>query len=146
MQESSYNAASLTLDELSSALRRLHKALLEAEAENFGPISDPFQLLNLVTHHEHFAWLHSLSELMVDLDELRESDEPIDVTQAGALRVIIEDLVGPRAPSPPRFRARYLTLLQQSPAIAMAHGDLRRVLDKLPDTDEPAETPAELGP
>ncbi len=122
------------LDELATALRHLHKALVEAVAENFGPISGPFQLLNLVTHHEHFAWLHSLFELMVDLDELRESDEPVDSTQPGVLRATVEDLVGHRAPSPPQFRARYVTLLQQSPTVAMAHGNLRRVLGKLPDT------------
>lgn len=131
MQGSSDKGGSLTLDELSSALRRLHKALVEAEAENFGPISGPFQLLNLVTHHEHFAWLHSLSELMVDLDELRESDAPIDATQIGTLRATVEELIGPRAPLLPQFRSRYVALLQQSPVVAMAHGDVRRVLDKL---------------
>lgn len=127
------------LDDLSGALRRLHKVLIDAEAENFGPIGGPFQLLNLVTHHAHFAWLHSLSELMGDLDALRESDAAVDATQAVALRATIEDLIGPRTPSQPRFRARYVTLLQQSPAVAMAHGDLRRLLDKLPNpsSDEP---------
>lgn len=142
MQGSSNNADSLALDELAAALRHLHKALLEAEAENFGPISGPFQLLNLVTHHEHFAWLHSLSELMVELDELRESGDSVNSIQAGALRATVEDLVGSRVSSPPQFRARYMALLQQSPAAAMAHGDLRRVLDKLPNTNEPSAPPA----
>jgi hypothetical protein len=123
-----------SLNDLSSVLRRLHKALLEAEAENFGPISGPFQLLNLVTYHQHFAWLHSLSELMVDLDELREDIKPVDADQAAVLRTTIERLVGPRAPSQPQFRERYVTLLQQSSMAAMVHGDLRRVLDKFPES------------
>lgn len=142
MQGSSNSADSLALDELSGAIRRLHKALLEAEAENFGPISGPFQLLNLVTHHEHFAWLHSLSKLIVELDELRESGDSVDSTQVSALRSTVEDLVGSRVSSPPQFRARYVALLQQSPAAAMAHGDLRRVLDKLPNTSESSAPPA----
>lgn len=120
------------LDDLSNLLRHLHKALLEAEAENFGPIKDPFQLLNLAMHHKHFAWLRRLSELMVELDEIIESDEAADPAQAAAFRAAVEGLIGPRPPSQPQFRERYLTLLQQSPTAAMAHGDLRRLLEKFP--------------
>lgn len=123
-----------SLDNLSSLLRRLHKALLEAEAENFGPIKDPFQLLNLAMHHKHFAWLRRLSELMVELDEIIESDEAADPAQAAAFRATVEGLIGPRPPSQPQFRERYLTLLQQSPTAAMAHGDLRRLLGRFPDS------------
>ncbi len=120
------------LDDLAAVLRRLHKALLDAEAENFGPISGPFQLLNLVANHEHFAWLRHLSELMVEVDERRSGTEPVDADQAAAFRMAIESLVGPRKASAAKFRERYRALLQQSPAAAMAHGDLRRLLDRLP--------------
>ncbi|HET7370605.1 MAG TPA: hypothetical protein VFK45_07180, partial [Gammaproteobacteria bacterium] len=115
-------------------LRRLHKALLDQEAENFGPVSGPYQLLNLVANHEHFAWLRHLSELMVEIDERRDEDEPVDAEQAGAFRAAIESLVGPREAAAPRFRDRYTALLQQSPTAAMAHGDLRRALGALPDS------------
>lgn len=121
-----------TLNDLSAVLRRLHKALLDKEAENFGPVSGPYQLLNLVANHEHFAWLRHLSELMVEIDERRDAAEPIGAGQAGAFRVTLEELVGPREASAPEFRARFATLLQQSPDAAMAHGDLRRLLDTLP--------------
>jgi hypothetical protein len=84
------------LDDLSTVLRRLHKALIDTEVENFGSISGPYQLLNLVIHHEHFAWLRHLSELMVAIDERRDSDEPIDAEQATAFRTAIESLIGPR--------------------------------------------------
>jgi hypothetical protein len=120
------------LDDLSCLLRRLHKALIEIEAENFGPISSSFQLLNLVIHHPHFAWLHSLSELMVELDELREDVKSVDDVQAAVLRATVERLVGPRPPLLSQFRERYLMLLQQSPEVAIAHAELRRVLDRLP--------------
>ncbi|HET6726209.1 MAG TPA: hypothetical protein VFH85_09410 [Gammaproteobacteria bacterium] len=121
------------MTDLSAILRRLHKALLDAEAENFGPVSSPYQLLNLVANHEHFAWLRHLSELMVDIDEQRDAGEPVDAEQAGAIRVVLESLIGPREASTPQFRERYTKLLQQSPVAAMAHGDLRRLLEKLPD-------------
>lgn len=120
------------LGDLSATLRRLHKALVEVEAENFGPISGPFQLLNLVTNHAHFAWLRRLSELMVEVDALRDSDAPVAADQATALRATIERLIGPRPSSQPDFRERYVALLQRSPAAAMAHGDLRRLLQRLP--------------
>jgi hypothetical protein len=35
------------LNNLSDVLRRLHKALLDAETENFGPVHGPYQLLDL---------------------------------------------------------------------------------------------------
>lgn len=120
------------MDDLAAVLRRLHKALLNTEAENFGPVSSPYQLLNLVANHEHFAWLRHLSELMVDIDERRDADEPVDAEQAAAVRMTLESLVGPGEVSAPGFRERYTALLQQSPAAAMAHGDLRRLLGNLP--------------
>lgn len=123
-----------SLSDLSGVLRRLHKALIEAETENFGPVSGPFQLLNLVAHHPHFAWLHSLSELMVDLDELRKDVESADADQAAVLRATVEQLIGSRAPLLPQFRERYVVLLQQSPEVAMAHAELRRVLNSFPES------------
>jgi hypothetical protein len=120
------------MNDISGELRRLHKALIEFEAEDFGLPGDPFQLLNLVVNHPHFAWLHALSELMVEMDASIDSDEIIDLNTAAAFKVMIETLIGPRAPSNPLFRERYMALLQQSSAVVMAHGELRRVLDKIP--------------
>jgi hypothetical protein len=120
------------MNDISGELRRLHKALIEFEAEDFGLPGDPFQLLNLVVNHPHFAWLHALSELMVEIDASIDSDEIIDLNTAAAFKVMIETLIGPRAPSNPLVRERYMALLQQSPAVVMAHGELRRVLDKIP--------------
>lgn len=119
-----------SLDELAEVLRRLHKTLLHAEAERFGPIANPFELLNLALNHEHFAWLRSLSELMVELDEARDAGTG-DEERVGAFRIAVEELVGPRMPGRPAFRERYSEMLQLPP-VAMAHGDLRRVLEKLP--------------
>jgi hypothetical protein len=121
------------LNELSIALRCLHKALLDSEAEHFGQISGPLELLNLAVHHEHFAWLRGMSELMVEIDEARDSGETVSDRLRAAIRASIEELVGPRTLREPHFRERYAELLQQSPAVVMAHGDLRRVLDKMPN-------------
>lgn len=126
----------LLLNDLSALLRRLHKALLDAEAENFGAAGGPLELLDFVINHEHFAWLRHLSELMVDVDERRDSDEPVDAEQVGAFRVAVESLVGPRAETVPHFRERYTAMLQQSPDAAVTHGDLRRLLGRFPNVPE----------
>lgn len=126
------------LDDIAEALRRLHKALVDEEAavyaRNVGPIAGPSHLLKLLTTHEHFAWLRVLSELMVDLDELR-SGGVATLTEAGALRSTIESLVGPRPASVPHFRNRYISLIQVTPHVAMAHHALRQVLQQLPSGD-----------
>jgi hypothetical protein len=124
---------------ISGELRGLHKALIQSEAEDFGLPGNPFQLLNLVVNHPHFAWLHALSELMAEMDASLDSDEIIDSNTAAAFKAMIETLIGPRVPSNALFRERYLLLLQHSPAVVVAHSELRRALDKIPDrsSDEP---------
>jgi hypothetical protein len=122
------------LGQLSSVLRQVHKALVDAEAQAFGSISSPYQLLSLVIEHPHFSWLHALSELIVELDELRVAEEPLPLSKIASCKAIIEGLVGPGEPSRPDFRSRYTTLLQTSTEVAMAHGALRRLLDRLPQS------------
>ncbi|MEY2341700.1 hypothetical protein AB4090_06280 [Acidithiobacillus sp. IBUN Pt1247-S3] len=129
-----------TLNTLAQTLRQLHKALVEAEARNYGPAEGPYQLLQLLAYDPHFAWLHCLSEVMVDIDELGDAQEPVTDAQARATREVIELLVGPRAPARPAFRERYIVLMQQSPEVVMAHAELRNVLATLPrsaPTDHP---------
>lgn len=125
-------------DALSSSLRQLHKALIDAEAEQFarafGRIDGPPHLLELLTEHPYFAWLQCFSAFIADFDEFREHDEPISYEQAAALRATVETLIGPLPPKHPQFRQRYLELLQQTPEVTVAHGVLRRVLASLPKT------------
>lgn len=124
-----------SLTDLAQAMRHLHKALIDAEAENFGPINGPYRFLDLVAYHPHFDWLHALSELMVEIDELREDMDAVDADETAALRTTVEQLVGPREPVRLEFRERYLAMLQQSPEVVMAHGELRQVLAEFPTTE-----------
>lgn len=125
-----------TINALSSSLRQLHKALIDAEAERFarafGRIDGPLHLLELLTEHPYFAWLQCFSAFIADLDQLRGSDEPISSEQAGTLRAAVETMIGPLPSRHPQFRQRYLELLQQAPEVTAAHGELRRVLATLP--------------
>ncbi|MFD2274333.1 hypothetical protein ACFS07_33725 [Undibacterium arcticum] len=67
------------LDDLNRALRELHQALVkvarhEYEKKNGGGQVDPGQLLQLLTRHPQFDWLHQLSEFMVDIDEILDNE------------------------------------------------------------------------
>src|SRR5256885_10698161 len=60
--------------EAAAALREVHRTLVQAtraayEQKN-GPAGGPGEMLRLLTEHPHFAWLHPMSELIVDLDSL----------------------------------------------------------------------------
>ncbi len=113
--------------ELSHALRALHKALLDAELDNFPMARSSSDRLALVVDHPSFAWLHALSELIVEFDEHSESDAAAIPSMPQA-RDAIERLLGPAPASNAAFRSRYLEYLQLAPEVAFATGAVRRLL------------------
>src|SRR2546429_3049692 len=64
---------------VSRALLRLHKALLDDERVQFervrGRIASSGEFLQLVLHDEWFAYLRPLSALVVQIDELLDTEE-----------------------------------------------------------------------
>src|SRR5204862_340219 len=60
--------------EAAAALREVHRTLVQAVRaayeKEIGPAGGPGQMLRLLTEHPYFAWLHPMSELIVDLDSL----------------------------------------------------------------------------
>ena len=67
------------LEEVRRGLLRVHKALLEDARIRYereqGRIEGSGALLRLVLNDPWFAWLHPLSGLVVQIDELLASDE-----------------------------------------------------------------------
>lgn len=120
-----------TLNGLTKALRDLHRSLVDVERNNYerewGPVGDGGQLLQLLTKHPQFDWLHQLSEFIVDIDELADQDAVTDadvravIKQANALLTTSETGTSD-------FSQRYVALLQDHPALVMAHANVRRVL------------------
>ena len=123
--QSNEASAQAKLDELSIILRDLHRAIIEAEGRNFGPVSGPFELLNLAVTHPHFAWLRPLTTLIAALDERRTEDDPLDAQTVADYLARVDALVGSGAEPESEFRRRVTELIQQSPEVAMAHGTLR---------------------
>jgi hypothetical protein len=126
------------LDELTHALRPLHKLLLELvridyEKNHGRPVGGPVQLFQLVTQDPFFLWLHPMSALMAEIDELYDQKEPIEPASVAAVRTTLESLIGNRGqePSPDSFVSRYLEILQNVPDVVMAHARLRKALDRL---------------
>ena len=128
-EESAYKPGLL---EAASALREVHRALVTATRASYererGPTEGPGHMLRLLTEDPYFAWLHPMSELIVDLDSLL-AQELLPKGTVGAVRIEIDRLT--QAGNSP-FWEKYAPFLQSSPPVVMAHGLLRRAINALP--------------
>lgn len=128
----------LRLDALSHTLRPLHKALVDLvrvdyEKRQGRPVGGPVQLFQLLTRDPFFLWLHPMSALMAEIDELYDQKEPVEIDAVVAVRTTLESLLGSRGqePSPDSFVSRYLEILQNEPDVVMLHARVRKALDRL---------------
>ena len=105
------------------ALLRLHKALLESERVGYerstGRIRSSQEFLQLALKDEWFAWLRPVSELIVQIDELLDGENPLTDELASAIvertRTLLTDGQAP-------FGRQYHELLQRDPGVLVAHG------------------------
>ena len=116
------------LRELRTALLHLHKTLIDwqrAEYELDHGAMQPMQLLQVIFNDEQFAWLRSMSGLIVTIDEALAAKPP----QAPAIVPLImqaRELAAPAAGS--AYAKRYHAALQELPEAVLAHRDLVTVL------------------
>jgi len=122
------------LQDLHKKLMHLHKALLDNERGNYemlnGPVLGSGTMLNLVMFDPFFDWLHRISEGIVKIDELLDSDEATleDASDLlGALRALFQANSENETP----FMLRYKAVLQREPAAILAHMEVQKVL--IPD-------------
>jgi hypothetical protein len=111
-------------------LLHLHKLLLDTERIRYeqvrGQVSNG-ELLQLAINHDQFAWLHHLSELIVQIDELIHSDEPITSEAIAALIADVRILLTPDD-SGNDFAVKYDSAFQHNPDVVLAHADLVTLL------------------
>ena len=123
------------LREVRHSLLRLHKALLESEREVYermrGRIETNYKFLELLMHDPWFDWLHRLSELIVQIDERLDAEEPPAEKDAKTLVNQTRILLTP-SENGGEFQRRYFTALQESPDVVLAHGEVVKVLGKRP--------------
>ncbi|MFM2304011.1 MAG: hypothetical protein RLZZ135_1421 [Cyanobacteriota bacterium] len=118
------------LTDIRIKLLHLHKMLLDTERIRYeqihGRVSN-VELLQLVSNHDRFAWLHRLSESIVQIDELIHSDEPIASEAIAALIADVRILLTPDEAGND-FAVKYDAALQRNPDVVLAHADLNMVL------------------
>jgi hypothetical protein len=130
--------APVALAALGDALRNLHRALVaqgrrELERQR-GAVLGAGELLQLLTSDPHFAWLRSLSELIVDVDVFLEADPAPTDDEASTVRAEVERLIAPAKPpaTPSDVAARYWDSVHADPNVAVAHGEIKQALERLP--------------
>ncbi len=121
----------LKLVELRSKLLHLHKGLIDdarvAYELDRGRVGSVGHLLQLVISDPWFAWLHSLSGLIVRIDEGVGREAVATMADANALIDQVERLLT-ASEDGDTFSRRYFEALQRQPAVVLAHADVRRVL------------------
>ena len=114
------------LNQLRKPLLHLHKTLLDLEREAYerkhDRVENSYELLQLVMHDPWFAWLHSLSELMVQIDEMLDAKEPAKEIDALAVIDQVRVLLTP-SETGSGFQKKYFSSLQQSPDVVLAHSE-----------------------
>jgi len=116
------------LRDVSKALLPLHRALIDAAADDYAfgvaPVK-PSQLLQLLSDDPFFAWLKPMTSLIVDIDEMARTDfEPSDVA---AIAGRVDHLFGAEE----TFAAQYIPMLQRSVDVAAGHAALRKAAARL---------------
>ena len=123
------------LTNLRRTLLRLHKALLDDERLAYervhGQVSGG-ELLQLVINHEQFAWLRSISEFIVSIDEMMDADEPASNADADSLLAQARTLLNP-SENGTDFERKYYAALQRNPDIVLAHSEVTKVLQEKVD-------------
>ena len=95
-----------------------------------GRVGSSANLLQLVISDPWFAWLHSLSEVVVRIDETVEQGAPALQSDGVALIDQVERLLT-ASESGDGFARRYYEALQRQPAVVLAHADVRRTLKSM---------------
>ena len=127
-------------DTLARALRRLHAQLLQQVRGDYERASGvqvgPGELLMLATRDANFAWLRMLSELMADIDHLRDLpagqlDDKVRAVVRGAVDELLVPASGTAQDS--EFTANYWPHVHRDPEAAMAHAAVKQALRGWPE-------------
>lgn len=109
---------------------QLHKLLLDAERARYEQVHGAVaggQLLQLVIDDPQFAWLRSISALIVRIDEMFDGEEPATSAQAEALALEVRELLQPDE-NGSEFAQKYFAALQADPDAVLANRDIRQAL------------------
>jgi hypothetical protein len=119
------------LKDLRQKVLDLHKTLMDYERvtyeQTFGAIKSQNQFLQLLIKDPWFAWLHPISELVVQMDEMLEAKEPL--TSALVKRVFAQTRTLLKASEQGQgFGRSYFEALQEEPDVVLAHASVMKCL------------------
>ena len=116
------------LTELRLRLLHLHKTLIDWQRTDYERLNGRLQttqLLQVIINDPAFAWLRTMSGLIVRIDESLEVKPP-EVSETGPLVAQARELVAPEAGT--LYAMRYHAALQELPEAVLAHRDLVTLL------------------
>ena len=123
-----------SLKNLRQGMLKLHKLLLDTERIGFerarGKINNSYEFLQLALKDPWFDWLHRLSELIVEVDEMLDTlDSEKTATEEDGRALIdrVRQLLSP-SESGSEFQRNYFLALQQSPDVVLLHSELMKLL------------------
>jgi hypothetical protein len=118
--------ADAALKELRQGLLRLHKTLLDWERTGYERVhgrQSSNALLDALLKDPQFAWLRSISQLIVRIDEMLDDEIPPEEGDLEAVIAHARDLTSPNETGN-AYEQRYYTALQEHPDAVFAHRDL----------------------
>lgn len=119
------------LKDLSKAMLRLHKTLLEAEKVNYeaanGKIPNPNVYLSLVLDDPQFAWLRKFSSLIALIDESVSVRRPASEPEATALLDEAKTLLN-FEDTEEEFNDKFQNTLQNNSDAVLVHNDALKFL------------------
>ena len=117
------------LAELRLRLLELHKTLIDWQRADYERVHGRLQttqLMHVMFNDQEFAWLRSMSGLIVRIDESLEAKQPEVVSETGPLVAQARELIAPEAGTP--YAQRYFAAMQEVPDVVLAHRDLGTLL------------------
>ncbi len=120
------------LTKLSSLLLDQHKLLLDLEKAHYeaahGSVGSPGQYLNLVIGDPHFAWLKTLSTLVVEIDEALSRRSKAGQAEAEALVAQVRAVTGPFEGGGD-FQERYRAAMEGSTEVVVMQGRIAALVE-----------------
>jgi hypothetical protein len=120
------------LKEVRGTLLNLHKALLDSERASYelihGNVASPAAFLQLLINDPWFAWLRSVTTLVVQIDEALAAKKPPKTERDFAQ--LLEDTRALLSPSREAddFWKRYQGAVQRDPGVALLHEQMEKQL------------------
>jgi len=112
----------------------LHKALILAEQVTYerihGRVESTGQLLQLVLNDPWFTWLHPISQLVVRIDDLLDSESELSPAEVEYFLVEVRTLIRPSEKGD-GFERAYYEALQRDPDVIFSHVAVKQLLAKI---------------